>query len=342
MSGRASAALEVTWRHDGFGARMLAPLSWLFGAGAGLRNAGYDLGLLTTHALGAPTVSVGNLTVGGTGKTPLTTWVARHFSERAHRPGILLRGYRGEDETLVHRRLSPDAVVVADPDRVRGSARARRDGAEVLVLDDGFQHRRARRDLDIVLVAAEQGGARRLLPAGPLREGPKALLRADVLVVTRKVASQDEAADVATSWSQGAEHLLLAVASLAPRSLVRVSQAEGAASPEEALSSLEGADVLAISAIGSPRAFEAQLNALGARCQSAVFPDHHPFSDAEVTALARRAGEVGFAICTLKDAVKLGGRWPRGAPSLWYLSQAVTVEWGEAELRSRLDRLVTP
>lgn len=340
MSGRVAAALEATWDRDGLGARVLAPLSWVFGAGVGLRNACFDLGLLSTYALGAPTVSIGNLSVGGTGKTPLTSWVARHLASGGRRPGILLRGYRGEDETLVHRELNPDAVVVADPDRVRGAARARAAGARVLVLDDGFQHRRARRDLDVVLVAAEQGGAHRLLPAGPLREKRLALARADVLVVTRKSADRDQAAEVATRWSQASEHLVLVVASLAPQALVRATSGGDAARTERALTDLSAAEVLAISAIGAPAAFEAQLGALGATVRAARFPDHHAFSDRDVAALARRAEGAGIVVCTLKDAVKLRGRWPRGAPSLWYLSQAVTVEWGEAELRARLDRLV--
>lgn len=341
MSGRISAALQETWRRDAVGARILAPLSWAFRLGVGLRNECYDLGLLRSHALGMPTVSVGNLTVGGTGKTPVTSWVAAQLQAGGKRPGILLRGYRGEDETLVHRVLTPSAIIVADPDRVRGAARARSAGAEVAVLDDGFQHRRARRDLDLVLVAAEQGAARRLLPAGPLREGRRALRRADVLVVTRKVASRDEAADVATAWAAGDEELLLVVVALTPDALVPAAP-EATGAPARDLGTLAGRAVLVISAIGAPDAFERQVAAHATRIERAAYPDHHPFSDADVAELAGRARGVDLAVCTLKDAVKLRGRWPRAAPPLWYLSQAVTVEWGEAELRARLDRLMAP
>lgn len=344
MSGRLSAALQETWRRDSVGARMLVPVSWAYRLAVAVRNEGYDLGLLRSRTLGMPTVSVGNLSVGGTGKTPMTSWVASHLHARGVRPAILLRGYRGEDETLVHRALAPSAIVVADPDRGRGATRARLEGAEVAVLDDGFQHRRARRDLDLVLVAAEQGDARRLLPAGPLREGRRALRRADVLVITRKVASRDEAADVATAWSEGHDHLLVVVASLSPLALVRATPVgagpDGAAPGTQSVGSLAGRAVLAISAIGAPDAFERQLAAHATRVDRAAFPDHHPFADAEVAELARRARAVDLAVCTLKDAVKLRGRWPREAPPLWYLSQVVAVEWGEAELRARLDAVL--
>ncbi len=339
MRRDAAEVIAGVWRRDGVTATLLTPFSWLFGAAVRMRNGLYDAGLLRVIPLGAPTVSVGNLTVGGTGKTPITAWIAAHLASRGRRPGILLRGYRGEDETLVHRALVPGAPVIADPDRVRGAAKARAAGADVLVLDDGFQHRRAARHLDIVLVATEQGSARRLLPAGPLRERVGALARADVLLVTRKTASQDEAADVATEWSEGHEQLLIVVAALLPGQLVRLD-AGGSGAPEtRGLETLRGTSVLAISAIGSPRQYVDQLRATGAEVRPVAFPDHHPFTDAEVAALARDAAGVETTICTLKDAVKLRGRWPREAPPLWYLSQAVAVEWGAEALRERLDRL---
>jgi tetraacyldisaccharide 4'-kinase len=340
MSGRGSELLTGVWRADGLGTRLLAPASWLFGAGVAVRNAAYDAGVFRASSTGWPTLSVGNLTVGGTGKTPMTAWLAQRLIARNRHPGILLRGYRGEDETLVHRLLTPTARVVADPDRLRGAARARAEGADVLILDDGFQHRRVRRDLDLVLVSAEDGAARRLLPAGPLREGRGALRRAQVLIVTRKTASQDEAADVATAWGARHEHLSLVVAALAPTTLLPVRSDDAAGGI--GLERIAGTEVLAISAIGAPAAFEGQLGALGGRVRAARFPDHHAFSDDEIARLAGDAPHTGLVVCTLKDAVKLRGRWPREAPPLWYLSQAVTVEWGAEELGSHLTRVVTP
>jgi tetraacyldisaccharide 4'-kinase len=343
VSGVLAARLRETWRRDGIGARSLAPAAWLFGGAVAARNALYDSGALRAIDLGLPTVSVGNLSVGGTGKTPVTAWVAGQYARRGLKPGILLRGYRGEDETLVHRVLTPAAAVVADPDRVRGAERARDGGAKVLILDDGFQHRRAKRDLDVVLVAAEEGRAHRLLPAGPLREGRQALERAQVLVVTRKVLSREEAADVATAWSDGLDHLLIVVAELAARELVAVHAEPGAPPRTMALSALAGQDVLSFSAVGAPEAFEAQLVTHGIRVRTAIrFADHHAFTERDAATLVDRAHGVAAAVCTLKDAVKLQGRWPRGGPPLWYLSQAVTVEWGAEEFSARLARVAAP
>lgn len=331
MSGR---RIETIWERDSVGAAMLTPLSWVFALGTAARNAAYELGVLPTHALGAPTVSVGNLTVGGTGKTPMSAWFARELLARGRRPGILLRGY-GDDEPLVHRRLVPEAVVVADVDRVRGARTAAAQGATAFVLDDGFQHRRARRDLDVVLVAAEQAAAHRVLPAGPLREYPVALRRAQLLVITRKSATAAEAERAAARWGAAAPDVKVAVAALVPGDVVQVNG--GATQP---LSSLAGRDVLAISAIGIPSAFEAQLRGLGARVQSAAYGDHHAFSRADAEALAGRAGPSVLPVCTLKDAVKLEGVWPAQAPPLWYLSQAVAIEVGGGVLSGLLDRLL--
>ncbi len=331
MSGR---RIETIWERDGVGSAVLTPLSWVFALGTAARNAAYDLGVLPTHALGAPTVSVGNLTVGGTGKTPMSAWFARELLARGRRPGILLRGY-GDDEPLVHRRLVPEAVVVADVDRVRGARTAAAQGATAFVLDDGFQHRRARRDLDVVLVAAEQAAAHRVLPAGPLREYPAALRRAQLLVITRKSATAAQSEWAAARWGAAAPALAIAVAALVPGDVVQVNG--GATQP---LGSLGGRDVLAISAIGNPSAFEAQLRDVGARVQSAAYGDHHAFSRADAEALAGRLGPSAMPVCTLKDAVKLEGVWPAQAPPLWYLSQAVAIEVGGGVLSGLLDRLV--
>jgi len=112
-------------------------------------------GWVRIHQLPLPTVAVGNLTVGGSGKTPLASWIAAYYTSIGLTPGILLRGYRGGDETDVHRQRVPSAVVVADPDRLAGAARAVAEGAQVLVLDDAFQRLDIHRDLNIAVVSAE-------------------------------------------------------------------------------------------------------------------------------------------------------------------------------------------
>ena len=179
----------------------LIPASALWRAGMKLRESAYRRGWATTHDLPLPTVSVGNLTVGGSGKTPIAIWIARHYAAQGLRPGILLRGYGG-DETLVHRRSVPEAIVVANADRVAGAEAALAQGAQVLVLDDAYQRLDVRRDLNLAVVAAETTRAVRwAVPAGPWREGVEALDRADALIITRKRATPEAAETLADELS---------------------------------------------------------------------------------------------------------------------------------------------
>lgn len=337
MSRGLAGRMERLWARGGAGAVALTPVSWLYVMAMGARNTAYDLGVFGSRSLGAPTVSVGNLTVGGTGKTPVSAWVAARLLALGLRPGILLRGY-GDDEPLVHQRLTPSALVEADPDRIAGATRALSRGARAFVLDDAFQYRRAARDLDLVLVAAEQGHVSRHLPAGPLREGRGALARAHFLVVTRKTASLAVAEETARRWSAGIPELETVVVLLAPSGLAPADPSSAAA--PLALSALGDRTVMALSAIGDHAAFEAQLRRHGAQVTSRAFRDHHAFTDEDIRALAKSADEADLTVCTLKDAVKLEGRWPAQAPPLWYLSQAVSVERGAAELDRRLRALV--
>ncbi|MBA3853817.1 MAG: tetraacyldisaccharide 4'-kinase [Gemmatimonas sp.] len=331
-----SHAIERVWAANGLAARALAPLSWLFAAATGVRNALYDLGVFRSERLPIPAISVGNLSVGGTGKTPVAAWVAQQLLALGASPAIVMRGY-GADEPLVHARLNPAVPVIVNADRVAGAREAAARGATVAVLDDAFQHRRARREVDLVLVAAEQGAATRLLPAGPLREGRGALRRASLLVVTRKSATLAEAEAVAARWTAFAAAPPSCVIALVPGALHDARDPQAATLPREVM---KGKRVLAISAVGAPSAFTAQLTTLGATVTQATFPDHHAFDARDAAALAARAETVDFAVCTLKDAVKLGPLWPRVAGPLWYLSQAVVVERGAAPLHEALHRLV--
>lgn len=327
--------VQRIWHGDGAVERAaraaLTPASWVYGAGAAARNALYDHGLLATHAPALPVLSVGNLTVGGTGKTPLTAWAAQQLRSAGARPGIVLRGY-GDDEPLVHRRLNPDVEVVVDADRRRGVDEVRRSGADCAILDDGFQHRTVSRHADWVLVAAEQATAMdRLLPAGPLREPVTALRRADVLIVTRKSASYDHAMRVVgrlAPYVRGGA----AVCHLAPEAVV-----DAMSGLVEPLSWLDGRRLVAAAAIGAPHAFFAQLRVFGARLDEQPFDDHHPFDARDVARLVYRATGADGVIGTLKDAVKLAPLWPRVGPSLWYVSQRAAVEHGQHALDASLD-----
>jgi tetraacyldisaccharide 4'-kinase len=318
----------------------LLPAERLFGGVVGLRDILYDVGWLPSHDAAIPVVSIGNLTVGGTGKTPVAAWVASGLAARGAQPAVVLRGY-GDDEPLVHERLNPSIPVIVNPDRTRAVAIAAARGATIAVLDDGFQHRAIRRDADIVLVSADRWTPDvRVLPAGPWREPLSALRRATLVVVTSRAANAQRVDEV---------HKALAKAAPAvPRLSVRLSLSELVRADDDVqrqpLDRLRGAKVLAVASIADPASFLEQLHALGAVVTERLFRDHHAFSDEEIFQIASQSAAFDYVVCTLKDAVKLGPRWPRRPGSLerplWYVSQQVMVERGVGGLEHVLDELV--
>jgi tetraacyldisaccharide 4'-kinase len=314
----------------------LLPLAGLWRAGMGVRNLAFDRGWTPVRELPLPSVGVGNLTVGGSGKTPLSSWIASHYLARGLIPGILLRGYGG-DEVLVHRHRLPGARVVADPDRVAGAERALAQGAQVLVLDDAFQRRDVWRDLNLAVVSAETTRAVSWsLPAGPWREGLGALARANALVITRKRADAVAALELARRLTGRID---------GPVGVVHlgVSRYEGLVSGKPTdRSVLQGARVVAASAIADPDAFVAQTKLTGAQVQVATWRDHHEFRDEDVAWLAKAARKADFVVMTQKDAVKLRDRWPASVPEP--LVAVMDLEWeeGEAGITAALDAIVTP
>jgi tetraacyldisaccharide 4'-kinase len=329
--------VEHVWYGGGAGSMLvraaLWPLARAYDAAMTARSRLYDAGVLDSAAPDLPTISVGNLTVGGTGKTPFAAWLAFKLKTRA-RPAIALRGYGG-DETLVHGRLNPGIPVVVNPDRGAAVREAKSQGADIVVLDDAFQHRRIARNADIVVLSAEQLlRPHRMLPAGPWRERLPSARRADLLVVTRKSATSAETARATEMVRIAIPDVPLVVAYLAPAELVSATD-----DSTKAIDELRGANVLAIAAIGEPDVFRAQLEALGAQVSLSAYRDHHRFSDDEIRAMAARVPTDSFAVCTLKDAVKLAGRWP-GPSRLWYVSLQLVVEQGADELDRLLKRVL--
>jgi tetraacyldisaccharide 4'-kinase len=300
------------------------------------REMAYRYGWLATRDLPLPSVAIGNLTVGGSGKTPVAIWVAQHYVAHGFVPGILLRGY-GADETLVHQHAVPEARVIADPDRAAGADRALARGAQVLVLDDAFQRLDVRRDLNIAVVSAETTRAVRWpLPAGPWREGLGALERADAVVVTRKRATP-EAAQMLAADLQGRVKGPVAIAHLGLRYV------EGMVSGiRHPASTLAGKRVVAASGIADPDAFVAQTKATGAAVQVATWKDHHDYRDEDVAWLAHAARRADHVVITQKDAVKLRNRWPTSVPEP--LVAMLDLEWEEGgdAIAAALDAVVTP
>jgi tetraacyldisaccharide 4'-kinase len=313
----------------------LLPFERLFGGIVGARDILYDAGWLPALETPIPAVSVGNLTVGGTGKTPISAWLARGLVVRGARPAVVLRGVGG-DETLVHRALNPDVPVFTGGDRATVVREAAAAGADVAVLDDAFQHRRVQRMADLVLISADRWTDDvRLLPAGPWREPLRAIRRATLVIVTRKAAGDATVAHVHERLSEVAPAIPRVSVRLEPDALLQLGGAESMP-----LATLAGATVRAILSIADPDAFVRQLERLGAHVHPMVYPDHHAFDDAEMQRIAGAFTPGELAVCTLKDAVKLAPRWPRVAPPLWYVSQQVMVERGVGGLERVLDDLV--
>lgn len=328
--------LISVWTSDRAAAKsaraLLTPFSLIYRGVTAIRGFLYDRRVMPVYHSSIPIISVGNLTVGGTGKTPIAAWIAAAILERGKVPAIVLRGY-GDDEPLVHKTLNPEVEVVICKDRVRGIREAIACGADVVVLDDAFQHRRAARDLDVLLISADGWrGNTKLLPQGPWREPLGSARRASVVIVTAKTAGRAKI-----------DSLQRAVAAIAPavqQAVFRLKLGElqstttGQAMP---LAALSDAKVLAIAAVANPESFFEQLTAAGAHVVPRPFPDHHAFSARDAAHLAEAGESADFVVCTLKDAVKLESLWPPQSGSLWYVSQRVIVEAGSYNLEQVFD-----
>jgi tetraacyldisaccharide 4'-kinase len=278
---------------------LLWPVEQAYRVTVSLRSAAYDA-VLPVHEAPIPVLSVGNIAVGGAGKTPFSAWLAGRLLAGGRRPAIVLRGY-GADEILVHRELNPAIPVFAAAQRIEAVQSAAQAGCDVAVLDDGFQHRRLHRQLDLVLVAAESWTLRpRLLPRGPWREGLGALDRAGVVVVTRKTASAERAAQVVREVTPFAPEAIPIIARLIADHLSPLHPQGGAMS----LRDLRGREVLAVATLADPRPFAEHLSRAGAAVELLAYGDHHEFTAAQVRDISERAG-TRPVVMTRKEAVKL-------------------------------------
>lgn len=331
MRPRGEALLREAWMGGGGAAGLLirgvtTPLEWVMWGVVTARDGAYRRKWLRSASGPIPVISVGNLTVGGTGKTPITGWVVGALREAGFRPAVVSRGY-GDDELALHRRWNPGAPVLAAPRRMDGVRAAAGLGADVAVLDDGFQHRALRRELDLVLLSVEQwGGGVRLLPRGPWREGLEALGRAHRVLVTRRVAGAGDAEPVMAWLRRRFPELPVHPVLLRPRGWKDL-----AGNPVPSPSG----PALAVTGIAGPEDFAAMVAVQGIqRLELVSFPDHHAYRPRDATALLELAG--GRPILTTeKDAVKLEA-FPDLAPQVRVLTLEVVVEEGEEDLRRAL------
>ena len=331
---------------------MLTPLSLAYGATVGARSALYRAGVLRVERVDAPVLSVGNITAGGTGKTPLVEWLARACYDAGRRVCVLTRGYKranprarvlvsdgervlagapegGDEPRLLAERLRRVAAVVSDPDRVAAARWAHAAlGSDAFILDDGFQHLRLARDLDVVtLDATDPLGGGHMLPRGRLREPARNLSRADVIVITRAELADELSAlrERARQLSGGRTILAARTRTLGLRPLT-VSPSAADLIPRGAAAQ----PLVAFCALGNPRAFFTHLRREGySLTHTRAFPDHHAYTQGDVEALTREAVRLGARafVTTAKDAVKLRAL----QFSLPCYALEITVEFDEVE-----------
>ncbi len=274
-----------------------------------VRNDFYDSGLLRTHWLDVPVISVGNVTVGGTGKTPTVILLAEIVKELGKRPGIILRGYgskrsRESDETLLFRRRAENAIVVANSKRVIAGKIAIEKGADILIADDAFQHRRLGRDLDICLVDATfPFGGGRVLPVGRLREPIDSLKRADLIMITRVNQIDSSQLDELSGKLRGIVDDIPIL-----QSQHKAKQLTDVKGNKRQLDSIEDKRVFLFASIGNPKSFEKTIIQLGANVVGTrYFPDHYLFKSVDLRKIKRQAedAQAELIVCTEKDIVKL-------------------------------------
>lgn len=319
------ALLARLWARTGVLTLLLLPLAALFSLVAGARRLAYRRGWLASVAVGVPVVVVGNITAGGSGKTPLTIWLVEHLRARGLRPGVVSRGYGGsargcvevgpasdaatvgDEPLLVQRRTGAPVVVGRDRVAAVRTLLARHPGVDVVVSDDGLQHYRLRRDLELAVVDAAVGlGNGWPLPAGPLREPARRLRTVDAVLRVVRGEADGRPLEVA-SW----------------RVDTRPGRAWRLLDPGEsrALAELPGHDWLAVAGIGRPQGFFDMLARAGLRFSARAYPDHHLFRPGELP-----AGRP--VLMTEKDAVKC---FAFAETDWWAVSLDVAPEAGFAD-----------
>jgi len=306
---------------------ILLPTEMLYRGAVALRNRCYDLGFLSQSEGGIPIISVGNLAVGGTGKTPVASWLITRLTTLGHRPALVTRGY-GSDEILLYKVWNPGVPVVVQKSKSKGVAQAAREGAKVAVLDDGFQHRAARRDVDIVLLAAEQGVDGPLLPRGRFREPMSALSRADAIVVTRKVVTQEDACALGRLAIGKAPKAVLGQIHLGEDLWTALEGDHLGGGPPVEVYGPPAGDLLAVSGIAEPDGFHEMVRSRASGVvECMAFPDHHTFSHKDIRRIVERAAGRPVVI-TEKDAVKLRP-FSQELPTTYVLCLQVAWDFGQ-------------
>ncbi len=331
--------LQDIWYGKSVLARLLMPLSWLFHLVLSLRRLAFSIGLLHSYRVSKPVIVVGNITVGGTGKTPLVLWLASALQDAGHCVGIVMRGYgaqrsamprdvhadsdpaeAGDEAVLIARKSS--AIVVASRDRVAAARRAIERGASIIVSDDGLQHYALARDIEIAVVDDSRAlGNGLLLPAGPLREPAMRLQSVDVVAVNMRESLPQQ---------PHFEYQAAGLKQTVVRYRLRIDGAQSLLTGQlRSLESFKQTPVHAIAGIGHPAAFFASLRNAGLQVDARALPDHARISAAEVAFADRYP-----VLMTEKDAVKCRAF---ADERMWMV--LVQVDMSESDTQRLLDRV---
>jgi tetraacyldisaccharide 4'-kinase len=309
-----------------------------------IRNRRYDRGAAEVHRVEVPVITVGNLSLGGTGKTPMVKWLAQRFQSASLRVAIVSRGYgaadgKHNDEAMELAQALPSVPHIQNRDRIAGAQQAIREfNSQLLLLDDGFQHRRLARDLDIVLLdALEPFGFEHVFPRGTLREPLAGLARAQVVCLSRADAvSQAERETIRKRVAEIAPQAIWCEAAHAASELVNAS---GESQPLEFLARHR---VAAFCGIGNPAGFRHTLTAAG--CEPVAwreFPDHYSYTatdQSELVSLAQ-SSNADALVCTQKDLVKLPQQQLGGVP-LWAVAIEMKFLRGQKQFECILNSVV--
>jgi tetraacyldisaccharide 4'-kinase len=340
--------IHTIWQRQGLfgwlGWLTLTPLSGLFSLVVRGRNQLYNRSWLSIHRPQLKVVSIGNLTVGGSGKTPVVLWLAQALTDRGYRVGIVTRGYTGKntgvtvvstmgkptatpeevgDEAVMLARLF-SGVVIAGRDRAAATTLAREQfGIEVALLDDGFQHRHLSRDVDVLLFNGQKDLTNHwLLPAGPFREPLSTSQRASIVLITKS----DAPGDIPRQWRTSTPQQPVYYGTLQPMTLVSSEQRQWRELP---LTELSGKRVMALTGIADPASFYQSLQEWGAELAEVMeFPDHHQYAQTDWQAISAAGQKVELIVTTEKDLVKLE-RFPFATRKLVALRVRMAIEHEE-------------
>lgn len=309
---------------------LLLPWSWLYGVIVRIRNYCYDIGLFNQKKLPCAVISIGNIVVGGTGKTPTVTTIAKLIHSSGLKTSVLLRGYKrkkgeeivivsdgkdilcsrdesGDEANMLSHQLSDIPIIVGKNRYHAGETAINKFSSEVLILDDGFQHRQLERNLNILTIDTTQPyGTGALLPIGTLREPMSSIKRADIIILTRTDATGNDITEIRTQLDRLAPNTPILESIHKPTSLYRLNSKDN--QTKNPLNELKNRRLLAVCAIGNPNAFVTTLEHQDPKSIDLVaFPDHHVYSESDIQHIKRQMAQCNaeWIITTQKDEQKL-------------------------------------